>query len=143
MFLILQNCCINVRKYYVQGSGLNWPQQSTGGACQSSEMAAVLNSLSFVFKNLFLPKSVRVFLCFCVNETMFKCLEPASVKRLVTYKFNIRPTAHVNIYITLNYHESTLTCNTSQNQMTPTLTKDRSSFCDFERHHSTLEMPAM
>ena len=37
---------------------LNWPQQSTGGACQSSEMAAVLNSLSYVFKNLFLPKSV-------------------------------------------------------------------------------------
>ena len=35
---------------------LNWPQQSTGGACQSNEMAAVLNSLSFVFKNLFLPK---------------------------------------------------------------------------------------
>ena len=37
---------------------VNWPQQSTGGACQSSEMAAVLNSLSVVFNNLFLPKYV-------------------------------------------------------------------------------------
>ena len=45
-------------------------------ACQSSEMAAVLN--------LFLSKSVGVFLCSRVNDTMFKCLEPASVKCLVT-----------------------------------------------------------
>ena len=30
--------------------------QSTGGACQSSEMAAMLNSLYFVFKNVFLLK---------------------------------------------------------------------------------------
>ena len=35
---------------------LNWPRQSTGDACQSSEMAALLNSLYFVFKNVFLPK---------------------------------------------------------------------------------------
>ena len=60
---------------------LNWLQQSTGGACQSSEMAAVLNSLSFVFKNLFLPKSVWVFLCSRVNDTISKCLEPASVNK--------------------------------------------------------------
>ena len=35
---------------------LNWPRQSLGGACQSSKMAALLNSLSFAFKNSFLPK---------------------------------------------------------------------------------------
>ena len=35
---------------------LNWTPQSIGGACQSSEIAALLNSLYFVFKNLFLPK---------------------------------------------------------------------------------------
>ncbi len=34
---------------------INWTRQSIGGACQSSEMAALLNSLSFVFKYLFLP----------------------------------------------------------------------------------------
>ena len=34
---------------------LNWPRRSIGSGCQSSEMAALLNSLSFVFKNLFLP----------------------------------------------------------------------------------------
>ena len=28
---------------------LNWPRQSTGGACQISEMATMLNSLYFVF----------------------------------------------------------------------------------------------
>ena len=66
---------------------LNAPQQSTGGACQSSEMAAVLNSLYFVFNNFFLSKSVGVFLCSRVNDTMFKCLEPASVKRLVIILF--------------------------------------------------------
>ena len=79
--------CSNKAIYHVSyrrrmSATLNWPQQSTGGACQSSEMAAVLNSLSFVFKNVFLPKSV-VFLCSRVNDTMFKCLEPVSVKRLV------------------------------------------------------------
>ena len=35
---------------------LNWPRQSIVGVCQSSEMAALLNSLSFVFTNSFLPK---------------------------------------------------------------------------------------
>ena len=35
---------------------LNWPRQSIGGGCQSSEMAAPLNSLSFAFTNSFLPK---------------------------------------------------------------------------------------
>ena len=35
---------------------LNSPRESTGSACQSSEMAALLNALSFVFKNVFLPK---------------------------------------------------------------------------------------
>ena len=35
---------------------LNLPRQSTGGACHSIEMAALLNSLSFVFESLFLPK---------------------------------------------------------------------------------------
>ena len=35
---------------------LNWPRQSIGGECQSSEMAALLNSLSFAFTNAFLPK---------------------------------------------------------------------------------------
>ena len=30
---------------------LNWPRQSIGGGCQSSEMAALLNSLSFAFTN--------------------------------------------------------------------------------------------
>ena len=52
-----------------------------GGACQSSEMAAVLNLFSFVFNMLFLP----TFLCSRVNDTMFKCLESASVKSLVTH----------------------------------------------------------
>ena len=33
-----------------------WPRQSIGGLCQSSEMAALLNSLSFAFTNSFLPK---------------------------------------------------------------------------------------
>ena len=36
-------------------AALNWPRQSIAGGCQSSEMAALLNSLSFAFKNLFLP----------------------------------------------------------------------------------------
>ena len=62
---------------------LNWPQQNPAGAFQSSEMEALLNSLYFVFKNVFLPKSVCVFLCSRVNDTMFKCLQPASVKSLV------------------------------------------------------------
>ena len=35
---------------------LNWPRQSLGGGCQSSAMAARLNSLSFAFTNSFLPK---------------------------------------------------------------------------------------
>ena len=35
---------------------LNWPRQSIGGGCQSSNMAALLNSLSFAFTNSFLPK---------------------------------------------------------------------------------------
>ena len=35
---------------------LNWPRQIIGGGCQSSEMAALLNSLSFAFANAFLPK---------------------------------------------------------------------------------------
>ena len=37
---------------------LNWPWQSIGGGCgcQSSEMAALLNLLSFAFTNSFLPK---------------------------------------------------------------------------------------
>ena len=34
---------------------INWTRQSIGGACQSSEMAALLNSLSFMFKYVFLP----------------------------------------------------------------------------------------
>ena len=33
-----------------------WPRQSLGGGCQSSEMAALFNSLSFAFTNPFLPK---------------------------------------------------------------------------------------
>ena len=32
---------------------LNWPRQSIGGGCQSSKMAALLNSLSFAFTNSF------------------------------------------------------------------------------------------
>ena len=35
---------------------LNWPRQSLGGSCQSSEMATRLNLLYFVFKNSLLPK---------------------------------------------------------------------------------------
>ena len=35
---------------------LIWPLQSVAGGCQSSEMAALLNSLSFAFANSFLPK---------------------------------------------------------------------------------------
>ena len=35
---------------------LIWPLQSIAGGCQSSEMAALLNSLSFAFANSFLPK---------------------------------------------------------------------------------------
>ena len=34
---------------------LNWPRQRLDGVCQSSAMAALLNSLSFAFTNLFLP----------------------------------------------------------------------------------------
>ena len=34
----------------------NWPMQRLGNECQSSEMAALLNSLSFAFTNSFLPK---------------------------------------------------------------------------------------
>ena len=34
---------------------LNWPRQSIGGGYQSSEMAALSNSLSFAFTNSFLP----------------------------------------------------------------------------------------
>ena len=33
-----------------------WPLQSIAGGCQSSDMAALLNSLSFAFANSFLPK---------------------------------------------------------------------------------------
>ena len=40
----------------VCGATLNWPWQSIGGGCQGSEMAALLNSLSFAFTNSFLPK---------------------------------------------------------------------------------------
>ena len=35
---------------------LIWPLQSIAGGCQSSEMASLLNSLSFAFANSFLPK---------------------------------------------------------------------------------------
>ena len=35
---------------------LIWPRQSIGGSCQSGNMAALLNSLVFVFKISFLPK---------------------------------------------------------------------------------------
>ena len=35
---------------------LNWPRQSIGGGCQSSEMAVLLNSLSVAFTNSFQPK---------------------------------------------------------------------------------------
>ena len=35
---------------------LIWPLQSIASGCQSSEMAALLNSLSFAFANSFLPK---------------------------------------------------------------------------------------
>ena len=35
---------------------LIWPPQSIGRSCQSSEMATLLNSLSFVFNILFLAK---------------------------------------------------------------------------------------
>ena len=35
---------------------LIWPRQSIGGSCQTSEMATLLNSLSFVFKISFQPK---------------------------------------------------------------------------------------
>ena len=31
-------------------------KKSLGGACQSSKMAALLNSLSFAFKNLFVSE---------------------------------------------------------------------------------------
>ena len=30
---------------------LNWPRQNIGGACQRSEVAALLNPLSFAFTN--------------------------------------------------------------------------------------------
>ena len=35
---------------------LNWPRQSIGGGCQSSEMAALFNTLYFAFTNSCLPK---------------------------------------------------------------------------------------
>ena len=34
---------------------INWMRQSIAGACQSSEMATLLNSLSFVFRYVVLP----------------------------------------------------------------------------------------
>ena len=34
---------------------INWTRQSIGGACQTSEMAALLNSLYLMFKYVFLP----------------------------------------------------------------------------------------
>ena len=35
---------------------LIWPRQSLGSSCQCTEMATLLNSISFVFKISFLPK---------------------------------------------------------------------------------------
>ena len=35
---------------------LIWPRESLGSSCQSTEMATLLNSISFGFKILFLPK---------------------------------------------------------------------------------------
>ena len=46
---------------------LNWPRQSIGGGCQSSEMAALLNSLSFAFTNSFLPKYCVKYYDYIVN----------------------------------------------------------------------------
>ena len=40
----------------VSPATLIWPLQSIADGCQSSEMAALLNSLSFAFANSFLPK---------------------------------------------------------------------------------------
>ena len=65
---------------------LNWPRKSIGGGCQSSEMASLLNSLSFAFTNSFLPK-YRVKYCdyiaglkirgiLVANATMFCRLLP-------------------------------------------------------------------
>ena len=35
---------------------LIWPRESIGSSCQTAKMAALLNSLFFVFKISFLPK---------------------------------------------------------------------------------------
>ena len=64
---------------------LNWPQQSIVDACQSSEMAALLNSLYFVFKNVFLPKSVCVFMCFGVNRHNVQMLRASHSESLVVF----------------------------------------------------------
>ena len=44
---------------------LNWPRQNIGGGCQSSEMAALLNSLSFAFTNSFLSKYCVKYYDYC------------------------------------------------------------------------------
>ena len=50
----LQNVHVSYRRRIP--ATLIWPLQSIAGGCQSSEMAALLNSLSFAFANSFLPK---------------------------------------------------------------------------------------
>ena len=45
--------CIAKKRQWRRHANENTPEQN---ACKGSEMAALLNSLSFVFKTLFLPK---------------------------------------------------------------------------------------
>ncbi len=48
--------CFQVSYHRRIPATLIWPRQSIGGSCQSTEMATLLNSISFVFKISFLPK---------------------------------------------------------------------------------------
>ena len=50
------NAIFSDRTMFTFLATLNWPRQSIGGGYQSSEMAALLNALSFAFTNSFLPK---------------------------------------------------------------------------------------
>ena len=49
---------------------LNWPRESNGGACQSSEMAAMLNSLSLsTVSNIMIGRGIV-----CIYVYMYVCM---------------------------------------------------------------------
>ena len=50
---------------------LIWPHQSLGSSCQNTEMATLLNSISFVFKISFQPKYRAILLWLYCKEVQF------------------------------------------------------------------------